>query len=89
MSVETQKAHAHAAIIDAFDGSAELARLISEELQEDVSMERVSMWRTRGIPHAFRPTVSLLALRRSIAIPSDFMRPRARRSAISAEQVAG
>ena len=58
-------------LIDDLGGTGSVA---TELGQKDST---VSMWKTRGIPWRWRPTVAALAKRKGIEIPSDFLSPKA------------
>ena len=58
-------------IIDVLGGTTKLAKKLN------VSKTNVSMWRIRGIPWRWRPTIAKMAKARKIKLPKDFLDPRA------------
>jgi len=58
-------------LIDDLGGTGKLA----SELNENAST--VSMWKQRGIPWRWRPTIAQMAKDRGVEVPDDFLTPSA------------
>ena len=61
----------HEQLIDDLGGYKWLAS------QLGLKPNRVRMWRVRGVSRDYRPTIARLATDLRIAIPEDFLEPRA------------
>lgn len=60
--------HPHAKLIEAVSSATVRAHF-------NLSHGRLSMWRKRGIPYAFRPAFAQLATINGKPVPSDFLAP--------------
>ena len=59
--------HAHAKLIDDVGGPAKVAK------RYGLKMQAVSQWKTRGIPHRYRPDFMAFAGALGVTTPRDFL----------------
>jgi hypothetical protein len=58
-------------LIDSLGGTGALATVLNE------NPSTISMWKQRGIPWKWRPTIAQMARERDLDVPDDFLSPSA------------
>lgn len=67
----------HEDIIVKLGDTAAVQEAVNAELAasgaEPLTLSSVSVWKARGIPWRFRPTIARLARSRNVLLPADFL----------------